>query len=71
MAWTLLAAGFCFYLPQHSSARVPLIAFFVFLFAGVLLILHNYAQCDLIIPQLSTRLEKALYRTRTQQRCSP
>jgi len=34
MAWTLLAAGFCFLIDQNSSARVPLIAFFVFLFAG-------------------------------------
>ncbi|KAJ3529202.1 hypothetical protein NMY22_g9097 [Coprinellus aureogranulatus] len=34
MAWTLLAAGFCFYLPTDNSARVPLIAFFVFLFAA-------------------------------------
>ncbi|KAF8193766.1 hypothetical protein BJ912DRAFT_1031101 [Pholiota molesta] len=34
MAWTLLAAGFCFYIPVDNSARVPLIAFFVFLFAA-------------------------------------
>lgn len=34
MAWTLLAAGFCFYIPDHSGAKVPLIALFVFLFAG-------------------------------------
>ncbi|KAF4622132.1 hypothetical protein D9613_009095 [Agrocybe pediades] len=34
MAWTLLAAGFCFYIPESNSARVPLIAFFVFLFAA-------------------------------------
>ncbi|TEB24574.1 hypothetical protein FA13DRAFT_1305986 [Coprinellus micaceus] len=34
MAWTLLAAGFCFYIPEGNSARVPLIAFFVFLFAA-------------------------------------
>ena len=34
MAWTLLAAGFCFYIPTSNSAKVPLIAFFVFLFAG-------------------------------------
>lgn len=35
MAWTLLAAGFCFLIDQNSPARVPLIAFFVFLFAGM------------------------------------
>lgn len=35
MAWTLLAAGFCFYIPQGNPARVPLVAFFVFLFAGM------------------------------------
>ncbi|KAF9476306.1 hypothetical protein BDN70DRAFT_952114 [Pholiota conissans] len=34
MAWTLLAAGFCFYIPGDNPARVPLIAFFVFLFAA-------------------------------------
>ncbi|KAJ5094860.1 hypothetical protein N7456_010721 [Penicillium angulare] len=32
MAWTLLAAGFCFYIPESSSAHLGLIAFFVFLF---------------------------------------
>jgi MFS family permease len=34
MAWTLLAAGFCFFIPESSKARVPLIALFIFLFAG-------------------------------------
>ncbi|KAF8645383.1 hypothetical protein AX16_007885 [Volvariella volvacea WC 439] len=34
MAWTLLAAGFSFYMPTDNPARVPLIAFFVFLFAA-------------------------------------
>jgi len=34
MAWTLLAAGFSFWIPTESSARVPLIALFVFLFAA-------------------------------------
>ncbi|KIJ94154.1 hypothetical protein K443DRAFT_110897 [Laccaria amethystina LaAM-08-1] len=34
MAWTLLAAGFCFYIPETSQARVPLIALFVFIFAA-------------------------------------
>jgi hypothetical protein len=34
MSWTLLAAGFSLYLPESNSARVPLIAFFVYLFAG-------------------------------------
>ncbi|KAH6879676.1 sugar transporter [Coprinopsis sp. MPI-PUGE-AT-0042] len=34
MAWTLLAAGFCYYIPDTNSARVPLIAFFIFLFAA-------------------------------------
>ncbi|KAJ5584774.1 uncharacterized protein N7459_004574 [Penicillium hispanicum] len=32
MAWTLLAAGFCFYIPSSSTAHLGLIAFFVFLF---------------------------------------
>lgn len=43
MAWTLLAAGFCFFIPDSSSARVPLIAFFVFLFAGALSLLYTYS----------------------------
>lgn len=34
MAWTLLAAGFCFLIPDGSPAKVPLIALFVFIFAG-------------------------------------
>ncbi|TFK17255.1 sugar transporter [Coprinopsis marcescibilis] len=34
MAWTLLAAGFCFYIPEGHAARVPLIALFVFIFAA-------------------------------------
>ena len=36
MAWTLLAAGFCFYIPESAgvSTRTGLIAFFIFLFAA-------------------------------------
>ncbi|TFK35902.1 hypothetical protein BDQ12DRAFT_655262 [Crucibulum laeve] len=34
MAWTLLATGFCFYIPESNAARVPLIALFIFLFAA-------------------------------------
>ncbi|KAG6860461.1 hypothetical protein C0995_010815 [Termitomyces sp. Mi166 len=34
MAWTLLAAGFSFFIPMGNSARVPCIALFVFLFAA-------------------------------------
>lgn len=34
MAWTLLAAGMCFFIPVENSARTPLIAFFIFLFAA-------------------------------------
>ncbi|KAJ6088726.1 hypothetical protein N7486_009987 [Penicillium sp. IBT 16267x] len=32
MAWTLLAAGFCFKIPDSSNAHLGLIAFFVYLF---------------------------------------
>ncbi|WQF82747.1 Putative major facilitator, sugar transporter, major facilitator superfamily [Colletotrichum destructivum] len=35
MAWCLLAAGLCFLMDQGSSARVPLIAFFIYLFAAM------------------------------------
>ena len=32
MCWTLLAAGFCFYIPESSTAHLGLIAFFIYLF---------------------------------------
>ena len=34
MAWTLLGAGFCFYIPEESNAHLGMIAFFVFLVRG-------------------------------------
>ncbi|KAF5351752.1 hypothetical protein D9756_007418 [Leucocoprinus leucothites] len=34
MAWSLLAAGFCFFIPTDNSARIPCIALFVFIFAA-------------------------------------
>lgn len=34
MAWTLLAAGFCFYIPESSKAHLGLIAMFIYLFAA-------------------------------------
>jgi len=34
MAWTLLAAGMCFFIPESSSAHLGLIALFIFLFAA-------------------------------------
>lgn len=34
MAWTLLAAGFCFYIPESSTAHLGLIAMFIYLFAA-------------------------------------
>jgi MFS family permease len=34
MAWTLLAAGFAFYIPEESRAHLGVIALFVFLFAA-------------------------------------
>jgi sugar porter (SP) family MFS transporter len=34
MAWTLLAAGLCFIIPQEQTAHLGLIAFFIFLFAA-------------------------------------
>ena len=34
MAWTLLAAGLCFIIPQNLTAHLGLIAFFIFLFAA-------------------------------------
>ncbi|GKT96500.1 sugar transporter [Colletotrichum tofieldiae] len=35
MAWCLLAAGLCFMMNQGSNARVPLIAFFIYLFTAM------------------------------------
>jgi sugar porter (SP) family MFS transporter len=34
MAWTLLAAGFCNYIPKSSTAHLALVALFVYLFAA-------------------------------------
>jgi MFS family permease len=34
MAWTLLAAGFCFWIPEESKAHLGMIALFVFLFGA-------------------------------------
>ncbi|KAK6339167.1 hypothetical protein TWF718_008590 [Orbilia javanica] len=34
MAWTLLAAGFCFYIPSSNTAHIALIALFVYIFTA-------------------------------------
>ncbi|GAB7323118.1 hypothetical protein MBLNU13_g05624t1 [Cladosporium sp. NU13] len=34
MAWTLLAAGFCFLIPRENPAHLGLVAFFIYLFAA-------------------------------------
>jgi sugar porter (SP) family MFS transporter len=34
MTWTLLAAGFCFFISDTSSARLPLIALFIYMFTA-------------------------------------
>jgi sugar porter (SP) family MFS transporter len=34
MAWTLLAAGMCFFIPQSSKAHLGLVAMFIYLFAA-------------------------------------
>jgi hypothetical protein len=34
MAWTLLAAGFSFYIPASNSARIPIITLFIYLFSA-------------------------------------
>ncbi|KAK8233456.1 sugar porter family MFS transporter [Phyllosticta capitalensis] len=34
MFWTLLAAGFCFWIPESNNAHLGLIAFFIYLFAA-------------------------------------
>lgn len=35
MAWTLLAAGMCYFIPSSSSAHLGLVALFIFLFAAL------------------------------------
>ncbi|KIW21670.1 hypothetical protein PV08_02250 [Exophiala spinifera] len=35
MAWTMLAAGFCFYIPESSKAHVGMIALFVYAFTAL------------------------------------
>lgn len=34
MAWSLLAAGFCFYIPRSSAAHLAMVAFFIYVFAA-------------------------------------
>jgi len=34
MAWTLLAAAFSFYIPDSSTAHLPIIALFIYLFSA-------------------------------------
>ncbi|KAH7372043.1 hypothetical protein BKA66DRAFT_423365, partial [Pyrenochaeta sp. MPI-SDFR-AT-0127] len=34
MAWSLLAAGFCFYIPKESTAHLALIALFIYIFGA-------------------------------------
>ena len=34
MAWTLLAAGFSFYIPKESAAHLGVVALFIYLFAA-------------------------------------
>jgi MFS family permease len=34
MAWSLLAAAFCFYIPKENTAHIALIALFVYIFAA-------------------------------------
>ncbi|KAH8674246.1 hypothetical protein BX600DRAFT_433833 [Xylariales sp. PMI_506] len=35
MAWSLVTAGFCFWVPDDSRAHLGMITFFVFVFAAV------------------------------------
>lgn len=34
MCWTLLAAGFCYWIPSSSNAHLGMIAFFIYIFDG-------------------------------------
>ena len=70
MAWTLLAAGFCFYIPKSSKARIPLVALFVFIFAGEIIF---FCTVDIFEPPLIQPfilLEKDLCHSRTRLKFS-
>jgi MFS family permease len=58
MAWCLLAAGFCFLMPQENAAKVPLIAFFVYLFGAFYgpgkYPHHGTRHCDRTLHQILT-----------------
>jgi MFS family permease len=73
MAWTLLAAGFCFFI-QDSKAQIILVALFVFLFAGELIMFFSLYTCSVRILnsliQPSILLEKDLYHLRTRLKFS-
>ena len=71
MAWTLLAAGFCFFIPPNNAAKLPLIALFIFLFGGeffkfVFFFLSSVINPSILLIQLSILPEKDLYHSRTR-----
>jgi hypothetical protein len=74
IAWTLLAAWFCFFIPETNKARISLVAFFVFLFAGELIMSFSLYTCSVRILnpliQLSILLEKDLYHSLTRLKFS-
>lgn len=74
MAWTLLAAGFCFYIPKEQTAHLACIALFVFMFAAFyspgegpvpftysaeVFPLSHRGKCECFGTQITTRLTKA------------
>jgi hypothetical protein len=68
MAWTLLAAGLSFLIPETSKAQIPLVALFVFLFAGELItsfFVHLFGPDIEPSNQLFILLEKDLCHSRT------
>ena len=65
MAWTLLAAGFCFFIPGTSKARIPLIALFVFLFAGELMSFCSLVRFPMLMMNLLSSLLFSRRRTCT------
>ncbi len=49
MAWTLLAAGFCFFIDRQKT-EVSLVSLFVFLFAGAFRAIYLYKWTRILIP---------------------
>jgi hypothetical protein len=67
MAWCLVAGGCCFLLPEESAARLPLIAFFVYLFTAF----YSPGREIAYLPLFRTRLRLFTDKTNFRYRSRP